>query len=196
MLFDFGGVVAEEGFYEGLLEIGRLNNIDPRNFFKIVEQLIGETGYLTGREHEAAFWSAVRDKTGISMSDDALKNEILNRFVLRPAVLSCVDLLRSNGFTVAMLSDQTNWLDEIDRRTGFSQHFDRVFNSFHIHKSKRDPMVFRYVCSELAVEPASTLFIDDNYGHIQRAQKEGLQVIHFTSMDDFERQIKIFFTRG
>ncbi len=193
ILFDFGGVIAEEGFYEGLLEIGRLNNREPHTFFKTVEEIIAETGYLTGRAEESEFWDAVRGKTGISMSDDVLKMEILNRFILRPEIISFVDMLKSHGFILAILSDQTNWLDEINRQTSLFQHFDEVFNSFHLHKSKRDATVFKDVCRALAVEPPATLFIDDNNGHVQRAQNEGLQVIHFIGRDDFEKRIRTFF---
>lgn len=190
ILFDFGGVIAEEGFYEGLKVIGRMNNLDPDDFFSIVNALIAETGYLTGKAEESAFWNAVRKKTSITMSDGVLREEILKRFVLRPEMIAYADLLRSKGFIVAMLSDQTNWLDEIDRKTSLFQHFDKIFNSFHIHKSKRDATMFREVCIELNVQPKETLFIDDNGKHIHRAQGEGLQVIHFTGMSDFEKRIK------
>ena len=192
VLFDFGGVVAEEGFYEGLLAIGEMNALNPEAFFKTAEALIVETGYLTGSKNEAAFWNAVRDLTCITMSDIELRQEILKRFKLRPKIIEYADLLRSKGFIVAMLSDQTNWLDEIDQKTALFQHFDKVFNSYHIHKSKRDATVFRDVCSDLNVMPSETLFIDDNAKHIERAKTQGLQVIHFVGMADFKKQIREF----
>ena len=190
ILFDFGGVVAEEGFYRGLLEIGQKNGLDPEVFFKAVDALIYETGYLTGRADEAAFWNAVRERTGITGSDVELRNEILTRFTLRPEMVASVDKLRSQGFIVAMLSDQTNWLDEIDRETGLFRHFDRVFNSFHIHKSKRDETVFPEVCAALGVRPDEALFVDDNINHIKRAAGQGLQTIHFTGIDDYQQQMQ------
>jgi len=192
VLFDFGGVVAEEGFYEGLLAIGEMNALNPEAFFKTAEALIVETGYLTGSKNEAAFWNAVRDLTCITMSDIELRQEILKRFKLRPKIIEYADLLRSKGFIVAMLSDQTNWLDEIDQKTALFQHFDKVFNSYHIHKSKRDATVFRDVCSDLNVMPSETLFIDDNAKHIERAKTQGLQVIHFVGMSDFKKRVREF----
>lgn len=192
ILFDFGGVIAEEGFYEGLLAIGEMNALNPEAFFKTVEALIGETGYLTGASDEAAFWNAVRNETCITMSDTELRQEILKRFKLRPKIIKYADLLRSKGLTVAMLSDQTNWLDEIDRETALFQHFDKVFNSYHIHKSKRDATVFRDVCSDLNVMPGEMLFIDDNAKHIERAKTQGLQVIHFVGLADFKKRMRRF----
>jgi putative hydrolase of the HAD superfamily len=189
VLFDFGGVLAEEGFARGLHEIGRKNRTDPRAFFEAADALIYETGYLTGMIGEAAFWTAVRDRTGISGSDGELRDEIISRFTLRPAMLESVDSLRAAGLVTAMLSDQTNWLEEIDRETGLFRHFDAVFNSFVIHKSKRDASVFGDVCATLGVGREATLFIDDNISHIGRARSEGLQTIHFTGIDEYRRRL-------
>jgi putative hydrolase of the HAD superfamily len=192
VLFDFGGVIAEEGFWEGLQAIGKENRLDPDTFFKTVDALIYETGYLIGKADEAFFWNAVRSKTNIRRTDAELRNEILKRFVIRPDMIDSVDLLRSNGFIVAMLSDQTDWLDEIDRQTSLFRHFDTIFNSFHLHKSKRDPSVFRDVCTALGVKTGETLFVDDNSDHIERAQGQGLQAIHFVGIDDYDKQIRNF----
>ena len=34
ILFDFGGVLAEEGFRNGLMALGRLNGLDPNTFME------------------------------------------------------------------------------------------------------------------------------------------------------------------
>jgi putative hydrolase of the HAD superfamily len=194
VLFDFGGVVAEEGFYQGLLEIGKKNNIDPDVFFRDVDTLIYETGYLTGKADEAVFWNSVRERTGIAGTDVKLRAEILKRFTLRPDMIASVDRLRPQGLIVAMLSDQTNWLEEIDRETGLFRHFDRVFNSYRIHKSKRDASVFPDVCSALGVKTEEALFVDDNINHIERAQGQGLRTIHFVGIDDYDQQVRRIIT--
>jgi len=192
VIFDYGGVLAEEGFREGLLAIARQNGLDPDAFFIEVDSLIEKTGYLTGTADEASFWNAVRAGTGIRGDDGALRREILARFVLRPGMLAEVDALRAGGAFVAMLSDQTNWLDELDRATALYRHFDRVFNSYWMHKSKRDASVFRDVCEELGSATGDTLFVDDNGNHIQRAESQGLRTIHFTGVDDFSKQIRSY----
>jgi putative hydrolase of the HAD superfamily len=194
VLIDFGGVIADEGFYEGLLAIARKNKLDAEAFFHSVEAIIFDTGYLTGTCGEPAFWNAVRAQTGIAGDDAALRDEILRRFVLRPRVVSQVDRLRKRGIIVAMLSDQTNWLEEISEKTGLFGHFDRVFNSFRIHKSKRDATVFIDVCGALGVRPEETLFIDDNINHIRRAGSKGLRTIHFVDEAALEIELERYQT--
>ncbi len=192
VLFDFGGVIAEEGFVQGLRAIAQANRLDPGAFFRAAEGLIHESGYVTGKTSEAAYWAALRKRTGIAGPDASLREEILSRFVLRSAVLDQVDLLRSRGLSACILSDQTDWLDELDRRTPFFHHFDRIYNSFHLHKSKRDRTLFSDVCTDLSLQPADVLFTDDNAGNISRAEQAGLRTIHFTGCAAFEERLKYF----
>ncbi len=191
ILIDFGGVVAEEGFREGLYEIARKNKLDPDAFYAAADAVIYESGYLTGKAGESDYWNELRKKTGIRGTDESHRGEILKRFVLRPRVIRCVDLLRSGGFMVVMLSDQTNWLDEINAKEQLFRHFDRVFNSFQIKMSKREASTFRSVCGMLGVNPGETVFIDDNKNHIARAAQTGLNTILFTAFDDFNEQIRL-----
>ena len=50
VLFDYGGVIAEEGFREGLLAIARNNGLDPDAFYQGVCRIIADSGYLTGEQ--------------------------------------------------------------------------------------------------------------------------------------------------
>jgi putative hydrolase of the HAD superfamily len=191
-VFDFGGVLAEEGFREGLKAIGKKNGLDPDEFLKIAERLVYDTGYVIGDADESTYWQALRNKTGIRGSDEEFREELLKMFTLREVMLRYIDILRSSGFATAILSDQTNWLDEIDRRVPLFQYFDVVFNSFHYGKSKKDPSVFRDVCSLLGFQPDEVLFVDDNARNIENARKEGLKVILFTDFEDFKKKMKKF----
>jgi putative hydrolase of the HAD superfamily len=192
VIFDFGGVLAEEGFREGLWAIGRKNGLDPEEFRKTADELIHETGYVTGRTDETRYWDMLRMKTGIKGTARELRDEIVKRFVLRPEMIGFADKLADRGLTMAILSDQTNWLDEIDRDTPFFRHFRYVFNSYKIKKSKRDPSIFGDICAAMGVDPDRSLFIDDNAENIRRAANEGMKLILFTGIGRFKQEIAEF----
>ncbi len=189
VIFDFGGVLAEEGFREGLKAVARENGLDPDYFFAVAEDLIYSTGYVTGMSGETDFLNALREKTGITESDEEIREEILKRFILRPDVIRHVDDIRSSGKVTAILSDQTDWLDELNQRIPFYQHFDYVFNSFKLKKGKRDPSIFKDVCLILRFKSEEVIFIDDNINNIKRASEEGLKTIHFKDMESFKKEI-------
>jgi len=190
VLFDFGGVLAEEGFREGLKAIGKRKGLDPEDFYKISGKLVYQTGYITGRCDEHSYWNAVREKTGVKGDDQEFREEILKRFKLRPEMTAAVARIKSSGFIVAILSDQTNWLDELDQRTPFHHRFDYVFNSFHLNKTKRDSSIFRDILALLGVRPEEVLFVDDNLENVKRAMSQGLRAIYFKGAREFQIEIK------
>jgi putative hydrolase of the HAD superfamily len=147
-------------------------------------------GYVMGSSNEQDYWNAVREKTGVRGEDKEFREEILKRFKLRPDMMEVVEKIRSSGLIVAILSDQTNWLDELDQRTPFHHHFDYVFNSFHLQKTKRDPSIFADICAVLGVRPEEGLFVDDNLENIERAASQGLRAIHFKDVGKFKEEIE------
>jgi putative hydrolase of the HAD superfamily len=189
IIFDFGGVIAEEGFKEGLCAIGARNRLDPERFFVVARELIYETGYITGHTPERAYWDAVRRTTGVQSADVDLREEIISRFILRPDMLDEADRLWTHGLEVGILSDQTDWLDEIENATRFSRHFDRVLNSYHLGKSKRDPSLFHDVAVRLHRKPEEIQFIDDNENNVKTAAAQGWNAMHFRDIESFKREL-------
>jgi putative hydrolase of the HAD superfamily len=192
ILFDYGGVLAEEGFREGLMAIARSNGLSPQDFFEMATSAVYESGYVVGTATEHSYWDLLRQRSGIRQSDDDLRKEILERFVLRPWMLDVVRDLRRRCYFVGILSDQTQWLDELDDRDHFFAEFDVVFNSYHLGRGKKDPKVFDDVAERLGVSMSEILFIDDNEGHIERARSRGLQTILFRGKESFLREIDEF----
>lgn len=178
VLFDFGGVIAEEGFRRALVAAANRHGLDPEALSRHAMDAVYESGFVLGRGGEADFWRVLQAKVPVPESFDAFRDEVMAGFVVRPEMLDLVDELRARGLTVAILSDQTHWLDELDRRDGIFRHFDRVFNSYHLGKGKRDPTVFRDVLAELDCRASETLFVDDSASHVARARGEGLAAIH------------------
>lgn len=185
VIFDFGGVLASEGFREGLVAIALRNGVDPDEVFSLASDAIYESGYITGRGTEADYWDLLRRKTGIAGMDSDLTGEILRRFVLRPRMLSAVRMLRAHGVITAILSDQTDWLERLEARDRFFLEFDRVFNSYRLGKGKRDATVFDDTVRALGVAPKEALFVDDNPGHVERAASRGLRAVLFRDQDRF-----------
>ena len=185
VLFDFGGVLAEEGFREGLMAIARDNGLDPDEFFDTAADVAYESGYVIGKSDEAQYWDILRKRTGIKGSDDHFRDQLLNRFILRQWMIDIVRRTKDLVELVVVLSDQSNWLDELNDRDGFFNEFHHVFNSYHLGKGKKDSTLFTDVLSHLNVRPGEAVFIDDNEGHISRARAVGLNAIHFVGKEDF-----------
>ncbi|EPR42663.1 HAD-superfamily hydrolase, subfamily IA, variant 3 [Desulfovibrio sp. X2] len=193
VFFDFGGVIAEEGFLNGLKAVAAQEGRDPEAFFWDVREIIIATGYITGHAGEAEFWRRVEKDLHPAVSADDLRREILSRFRVRPLMIDLVRRLRAQKVKVAMLSDQTNWLDELDARDGFFREFDKVFNSYRYghHKGQRE--FFDIALAQMGADPATSLFVDDAEGNIAVARDVGLKAIHFTGLQAFARDFAAYF---
>jgi len=192
VFFDFGGVLVEEGFRQGLMDIGQRNGIDPEKFLQIAFDLAFTEGFVTGRLDEKEFWHILRSKTGVAGSHEVFRDAVLSGFEMRDWMIDLVKKLKESKVRTAILSDQTPWLDEMDRKYNFFQWFERVFNSYYIGMSKREPALFDYALSEMGVRAEQALFVDDNQGNIERAQQKGLHTIHYQNRKDFEEDFFSF----
>ena len=138
ILLDFGGVIAEEGFQQGLYAIAEKFGLDRKRFFQLANEAVYNTGYVTGKGSEKDYWNEVREHSGIVAPDEELRQEILSRFIPRDWMLEAVRSMQQQGLVTAILSDQSDWLDRLDSQFHFFQYFDAVFNSFHLGKTKRN----------------------------------------------------------
>jgi putative hydrolase of the HAD superfamily len=185
VLFDFGGVIATEGFREGLHAIARRHGLDPEELIRLGMDAIYDSGYITGRAGEADFWAMMRKRAGLAGTDAELSGEILTRFAIRPRMLEAVRRLSRRGIITAILSDQTDWLERLDERDNFYREFDRVFNSFRLEKGKRDPSVFADVAALLGIAPGEALFVDDMPANVERSRSQGMRGLVFENEDEF-----------
>jgi putative hydrolase of the HAD superfamily len=193
VIFDFGGVLAEKGFEEGLRSIAARNRLVETDFYNLALGFIHTTGYLTGHADEHMYWQAIRDKTGIREEDTVLRNDILSRFILRPWMFHMVKELKASGVGVVILSDQTNWLDELNDKHDFFKLFDVVFNSYHLGMSKVDPSHFTDTISRLGSTPEKLLFIDDTGAHCDTARRSGIHAIQYIDRESFIKEMRRFF---
>lgn len=193
VLFDYGGVLAEEGFRGGLHAIARLNGHNAEAFYEQACRTIADCGYLTGDSDEASFWRGMRRAYALPQTDGQLRGEILRRFVLRPGMLAAAARLRRRGLRVGVISDQTDWLDELGRRDEFFPLFDVVLNSYHLHASKHRGDLFAVAACRLRAAPAEILIIDDNAGNIEKARQQGFGVLLFEDEQDFLQKIRALF---
>lgn len=192
VLFDFGGVLAEEGFREGLKVIARLNGIDEDIFFRTAENAIDSCGYLTGKANESTYWEVLRKTMRIKGDDQSFRKEILSRFLLREWMFDLVKRIRDLKIHVGILSDQTDWLEKINAHSNFFPLFDFIFNSYYLGKSKKDPTHYDDILQKIGVEASQVLFIDDNPAHCERAKQKGWNVIYYLNRNQFIEEMIIF----
>jgi len=188
ILFDYGGVMATEGFRRGLKSLARRFGLDPELVYRSGSEAVYESGYVIGQGSEKNFWELMSRKTDLPAYRTEFTDLILRNFHLRPDMIAAVRAAKRKGLLVALLSDQTDWLDCLEERDHFFCEFDHVFNSYYLGHGKKDPAVFELVVGKIGRKPANILFVDDHIGHVRRARLAGLEAWQFLRQDRFLRR--------
>ena len=191
ILFDFGGVVAEEGFSNGLQALAKEQRLQVEDMAAEGMQAVYDCGFVLGRGTESGFWSLLRGRTGLRGDDAALTRKIIDGFIVRPWMLERVRELKAQGYVTGILSDQTNWLDRLDAKYHFYRLFDRIYNSYYLGKGKRDPSLFMDVAVDLGLPASAILFVDDNPDNVARAREAGMQGIHYIDKEGFMQALAV-----
>jgi len=87
---------------------------------------VDDSGFVLGRGSAEDFWTLLHERTGLKGDHEALTKRLVDGFVVRPCMIDLVRDLREPGYVTGILSDQTHWLDKLDRRYGFYEAFDHV----------------------------------------------------------------------
>jgi len=190
VLFDYGGVIVEEGFYNGLIELAKEQSLHVRSMPEEGMKAVYDSGFVLGHGTAAEFWALLRKRTGLEGDDDFLTDRINDGFQIRHWIIELVRRLRAKGYATGILSDQTHWLNELDKRDHFFREFDHIYNSYYLGKGKRDPSLFTDVVDDLKLQPAEVLFIDDSEKNVQAARKMGLKAILYVDPECFVSELE------
>jgi putative hydrolase of the HAD superfamily len=190
ILFDYGGVLAEEGFSNTLEALAKEQGLPVENMTAEGMQAVYDSGFVLGRGSESDFWKQLRERTGLNGDDSSLRTRVFDGFLIRPWILELVAQLKAKGYVTGILSDQTDWLDRLDARDHFYKYFDRIYNSYYLGKGKRDPSHFSDVAADLGLDPSAVLFIDDSKKNVATAISAGMQAIQYTDRESFLKVLK------
>ena len=189
VLLDYGGVIADEGFQNGLRAMAREQGLDEETMMNVARSAVYDSGFILGWGTEDKFWKWMREGSGLKGSDTDLTKRVLDGFVLRPWMIEWVQELNAQGYITGILSDQSHWLDWLNERDHFFQFFDHVFNSYYMGEGKRNPALFADITEQLALSPNEILLVDDMKSNVTRAQAAGWQIIHYVDKMDFLQKI-------
>ena len=190
VLFDYGGVLAEEGFRNGVIALAKEQGLNTQEISTEGMKAVYESGFVLGRGTAADFWKLMRERSGLAGDEAVLTERVLAGFVIRPWMIALVQDLHKQGYVTGILSDQTHWLDELNERDHFYHAFDHIFNSYTRGKGKQDPSLFNDVATDLALPLSEILFVDDDAGNVNRAQEAGMQALLYVDKESFIQELK------
>ena len=188
VIFDFGGVILDldfpatdralrallgdsaevrytKSYQSKIFDAFEIGAIEPEAFYQSIREEAG-----------AEICASVIDKAWNAMLGDVPKERF--QFLKDVAQHHRIFLFSNTNAIHKIAFDTT--LERHLGVGGFDRLFERAYYSHLFGKRKPHPETYTAVLAEQGLNPASTLFIDDNLENIRGAEAAGLQVVHLT----------------
>ena len=190
LIFDFDGVIVRTEDYSPRhawdtrlgLPIGSVERAVHHSDLWIQAQL--------GRISEAAYWRGVAELLYMRGDDiSQLRRDYFSGDRLNYRVLDYIRELRQQGYTVAMLCNESLQLENRLRELGIRDLFDPVLVSAQIGVMKPDPTAYRVALHELRVAPREAVLIDDTLANVRAAQAVGMHALLFRPETNLRQEL-------
>ncbi len=191
IIFDLGGVIINLAPQKTVEAFARLSGLSPEKVLKAYSERpefhLYEKGLLTNHE----FRSALRGLFNVEASDaelDRCWNAMLLDIPLQRIQL--LEKLKRN-YRVFLLSNTNDihlqCFNQIAKgvtgQPGLEPWFHKAYYSHLLKMRKPDVEIYEHVLQENHLQPAATLFLDDNLANLEGARQAGIQTFHVQQPD-------------
>jgi putative hydrolase of the HAD superfamily len=185
-LFDFGGVLVQEGSVNDFARMAP--DADPAI---VLRHAIGD--YHEDGDHpwhrvergelEMVEWYmltvAALSEAGIEVVTSSEHRGVL--FTPSPPMVGAVEAVRAAGGKTAIVTNNVRELRETwEPVLPLTDMFDAVVDSCEVGMRKPNPAIFRLACDRLGVAPERSVFLDDIESNLVGARAAGLRTILVT----------------
>ena len=184
VLFDFFGVIGYElspvwfrrYFDDAVADATKHRLVDP-----------GDRGVITEEE----MFKNISAETGVAPED--IRREWMELVTINEKTVNFIKKVKKS-YPVYLLSNAlSGFLREILEKYDLYSLFDEVYISAELHMAKPDPEFFEECLKRIGVKAEETVMIDDNVKNLAGARSVGIDTIHFTDNESFQREFRKYY---
>lgn len=140
-----------------------------------------------GRVDVPGYWARVASDLHTSWSASTVYAlwvaDFRGWFSVEPVVIDLIAAMHEGGTRLALLSNAGFDFAGPFRYSPMGQYFERIFVSAEMDSIKPDPAIYREVATELGIDLAQMVFIDNKKENTDAAAELGVTVHHFEGAD-------------
>lgn len=185
--FDFGGVIYTYN-----------HNILMKDVSDELQQPIDQVtnawkvpiiDYEKGKISEDEFWTIFLKVLNINHDKKILHKIVIDHFKPITGSLQILSKLQ-NKIIIGLISNQTSWIEDLDRKYKFKKSFDILVVSKDVSLRKPDKKIFQLFIKKAKVKPNEIVFIDDSIGYKESAESVGINFIQFINAKKLDADLK------
>ena len=198
LLVDYGGVLTSS-VVDSFADFCRTEDIDVELFRMVVAGAARtgdspfarvETGAITQEEFDAALATMLSDACGKTIDAAGLKQRLFATMQQDLKMQDAVASARASGIRTALVSN--SWGGRDYPVAVLVRLFDAVLISGEIGLRKPDAAIYLRAASELELDPAECVFVDDFRVNVEGAQAVGMAGIHHQSAEETLKELEGF----
>jgi len=183
VIFDLGDVIIDISIPGTIANFSNRSGISPERVREIYSTSGIFLDYEKGKISDEEFYRGANSLFGTDMSFEEFCG-IWNGMLIRiPAERLRLLEKVSAQFRIFLLSNTNDihlkcfnqMMEEVSPGKPLSDYFERAYFSHHLGMRKPDAEIFEFVLQENNLNPAETLFLDDNPENISGASRLGIQ---------------------
>jgi putative hydrolase of the HAD superfamily len=194
VVFDYGEVISRSPSDADRAVLLALTGVEAEPFWTTYWK--HRDGLDQGTVSVVDYWAIVAAELGVEWSASRVHEiwvaDFRSWWSAEPGTVDLLDELHRGGTRLAILSNAG-----FDFVSGFhysplGRFFERIFVSAEMDAIKPDPAIYLEVASDLGIEPAAMVFIDNKSVNTDAAAALGMTVHHFTGvagLDAFLRSL-------
>ena len=187
VIFDVGGVLARDVWEAVWLtpEVGLADRlgVSPRAAMSAGVKIYGR--FSRGRFSETAYWAEFSKEIGRDIPRPMIREAEAATLTVNPHARAVLRMLRAKGIKIGIASNNTAfWFPKQAAQVKLSRYADPdlIFASHLQGREKGDEKGLLELVAR-KVNPATTLFIDDRQGNLERAKRLGFYTLSYGALD-------------
>jgi len=184
--FDFGGVYFTWDKKNYIKSLKKITRSDDKAIEKAVDERSKDVN--AGRMTQKEYWKSFCDALGKTVTPSLFKKITLDQQRPITSMKKLVRRLRKK-YKVVLLTNHTNWLDDLDRRYRIYREFDIIINSHTVKMIKPNKNIYRLLIKKSMSRPGEIVFIDDKKENTTAARRIGIKAVLFTSVPQLKKDL-------
>ena len=191
VIFDYGQVLCyrDPAAHQRLLELTGLDN-DAFERLYWRDRHDYDLGRMDGQDYWIRFARDAHRSFTPEQIGALIENDVVMWTSVNEPMLAWATALQQAGLLTAILSNMgPEVLRTMRQDFAWLAGFSQLTWSCELGIAKPDPAIYAFTCTELDVEPAEAVFIDDNPVNIRAADAFGLHALLFRTVPELRRDL-------
>ena len=191
VIFDFGGVLVRTEDRKPRADLAARLDMTYDELSALIFDSQSAIQATKGEITADAHWDAVQKLLGLSDAEiEQVRTEFWAGDVLDEDLVNLLRDLRPRYSTVLLSNAWDDLRQMIEDVWQIDDAFDRLVISAEIGLVKPNLEIYQWMISQLGMEPAKAVFVDDFLHNVEGARAAGLQAIHFQSADQAQGELQ------